>query len=209
SPYLAKISNTYEYILWNTNQKCVVNDGDTIMLTIKDVGGDTLCVDGIKADNSIKVEFQYKTRSCVIDTLKSTLINDLLTNNEQLLSYLQNNQIAKENLVLVLDNDDHKNQQILTAQDDDFKRPIGDFLCLNSEQNEVVNFRIVTLITIIKYGHNDQQRKKMPVFDRNLTLREITNLNDDEYLANKNGMEIIDIHTVNLRNTFLVFEYIS
>ncbi|CAF1359744.1 unnamed protein product [Didymodactylos carnosus] len=78
SPYLRKISNTYEYIFWNKNRKCVVSEDDTITLTIDDIDDNLISGD----HQTATINFSVVDKNLVITvTIRNKNDDDILKLN--------------------------------------------------------------------------------------------------------------------------------
>ncbi|CAF0998231.1 unnamed protein product, partial [Didymodactylos carnosus] len=178
---------TVNFNFWDKRQKCVIHNDQPMVSTIKD---DETVVELVQNDDIVTVIFHYETRSYATDTLKCTLIIDLL-NNEQMESELHMTKTTLDNLVLVCDNKDNDDQELKILEDqDDFEQPVEAFLSLNSKQERIVNFCIAIVLSVIEYGQ--ESIKIQQVYNQQATMKDVLKLETDEYLANTETMEVID-----------------
>ncbi|CAF1582511.1 unnamed protein product, partial [Didymodactylos carnosus] len=160
-----------KFYLWNNIQTCIIDDSQTISEVFKQQNyekqqqeASIITIDGINADDTIKISFGYETNIYSIQTLKSSIIYDLLSKNEQIIKSLNLN-ISIDDCVLLIENSDKK-QKILSQ--DNIKQPVGD---KRFDDKIPTHFQISTLIKLTKL--DDNQTVEVPISNRNITITEL------------------------------------
>jgi hypothetical protein len=151
-----------DFVFLESEQKTIVVNNQTISSLINPTG--SIKFDCISRDDTTQVTLSFDTHSQNICALKSISAYRLLF-NKNLLQQLQVNTSVEKCMLVLEDSNEH------LLIEDTIRKPLSEYL---TDNNQSIRIRISILIQIIK--NDDKQQLKIPIFNRNTTIKQILQL---------------------------------
>ncbi len=176
------VKECFSYFLKEKNS--IIDQTERILATLEPI-----TIDVISKDSTIKVKISYENQFEEICVLKTTKINQLLS-NESLLQRL--NLTADFLRDCVLTRGENQNEKL---SKEDACKSIGEF---STDDQQIVEFRIAFLIQIYA-SNNDEKSEEVFLSDRKVTIEELFRIvkgseRGYKYLASYDTKRIIDFH---------------